>query len=145
VVREAPLLFRHEFGDVGLDVARRFAQGETEAMRDAEYVRVHGKGGLRKRHRHHDARGLASDARQRLQRLALAWNLAAEVRDEVAGGRHDVLGLHPEESAGLDQVLDVAGLRASQRLRGRVLGKECGRRLVDALVGTLRRENHGNQ
>ena len=60
-----------------LDLVRRLARGEIEAMRHPEHVRVDGQGRLAEGDIEHDIGGLAADAGQRLQRLALPRHLAA--------------------------------------------------------------------
>ena len=60
-----------------LDLERRLAGGQIEPVRHAEHVRVDGQGRLAEGDVEHDVGGLAADARQRLQRLALARHLAA--------------------------------------------------------------------
>ena len=72
VVSVAPLIARHEFGDVVFNTPRRRSERETEAVRNAEDVRVDGERRLLKSDRHHDVRSLAADTRQRFERLSFA-------------------------------------------------------------------------
>ena len=114
-------------------------------MRHAEHVRVDGQRRLAEGDIEHDIGGLAADARQRLQRLALARHLAAVLGDQLLRQRDDVLGLVAVEADGLDALLHV--LHAQRRHLPRRVGdlEQGPRRLVDAGVGRLRREHHRHQ
>ena len=56
-----PFLTRHEFGDVVFDRARRLAKRETESMRHAKNVRIHGERRILEGDRHHHVCRLAAD------------------------------------------------------------------------------------
>ena len=133
---------RHQ---VALDLVRRLALREPQPVGDAEDVGVDGDGRLDAQLVQHHAGGLAPDAGQRLQRLALQRNLAAVLLDQDAREGDDVLGLGPEEADRGDEG-DQARLAERHHLRRRVGDRvELLGRLVHRLVGGLRRQHHRHQ
>ena len=78
----APFLRRHERGEIFFHLARRRAEREAEAMRDAKDVRIDRQRGFVESSRHDDARRLASDARERFEIFALVRHAPAEALDE---------------------------------------------------------------
>ena len=66
----AAVCVRHDLLQRQLDLERIFAGRQPGAVADAEQMRVDRDGRLAERDVEHDVRGLAADARQRLQRLA---------------------------------------------------------------------------
>ena len=65
-----------------LDLFRRLAGRQPEPVADAEDVRVDRHRRLAEGHVEHDIGGLAADARQLDQRVAVARHLAAMVADQ---------------------------------------------------------------
>ena len=121
-----------------LDFERIAARGEARAVRDAKDMRVDGDGALAECDVEDDVGRLASDARQLLQRVAIAWHLAAILVDQDLRQRHDVLRLVIEQADRADvgnQAIDTEPGDRSRRVRD--LEQPRGR-LVDALVGRLR-------
>ena len=90
------------FTELVLDRAHRAAVREARAIRDAEDVRVDRDRRLAERGVQHDVRGLAADAGQRLERVAIARHVAAVLGDELAARRDHVLRLAVEEPDRLD-------------------------------------------
>ena len=101
--------------------------------------------GNAKRLRHHDTGCLVSDAGQIFERGEVFGHLAAVLGDEVLAHRDDVLRLAVREAAGLDVVEHL--LRRELRHRVRVRGdfEQRGCDQVDARIGALRREDHGDE
>ena len=94
---------------------------------------------------HHDIGGLAADAGQGGERIAVAGNRAAELLDEDPRQPDDVLRLGIEQADALDVLLERV-LAERDHLRGRLdLLEQRARRLVDAGVGRLRRQHHGDE
>ncbi len=126
-----------------LDLARIFAGRDVQAIGDAEDMGVDGERRLPESGVQHHVRGLAANAGEGLQRLAVAGRFAAVLLDDRARKRDDVLRLGAIEPDGFDQVGNL--LHAERRhLLGRVGdGEQRGRCFVHARVGRLRRQHHG--
>src|SRR5690606_22096730 len=90
-----------------LDVARRLARREVRAVRDAKDVRVDGDRRLAERRVQDHVRRLASDARQLLERFAVARDLAAVLRDERLAGSDQIPRLRIEEIQAIDIALQA--------------------------------------
>ena len=134
-----------DFDKLQFDLEHILPRRQTGTVRHPEYMSVDRHGRLAERHVEHDIRGLAADARQRLQHLAHAGYLAAMLGDQLLRQCDDVLRLVAIEPDGLDE---VAHLRFAERdhLLRRIGRREQGRRrLVDTGIGCLRRQHHGNQ
>ena len=128
-----------------LDLLRRVAGCEAEPVADPEDVRVDRHGRLAECHVEHDIGGLAPDARQFGQQIALVRHLAAMVADQRLRKRNHVLRLVAPQADGADIRADPF-LAERQHLFRRVGdGKQRRRRLVDAGVGGLRRKHDGDQ
>ena len=80
-VREKPL--RNDPHHLVLDLARRLAGRDPEAVGEAEDMGVDRDRRFPERGVEHHVRGLAPDPGQRLERLSVAWRLAA-VRSTIA-------------------------------------------------------------
>ena len=128
-----------------LDLFRRLAGRQAEPVADPEDMRVDRHGRLAEGHVEHDIGGLAADARQLGQLVAVARNLAAMVADQRLRQRDDVLRLVAPQADGADVFAELL-LAQRQHLLRRVGDLEQrARRLVDADVGRLRRQHHGDQ
>jgi hypothetical protein len=79
-------LLGHQPQQAQLHRQRRLALGDARAVGDAEDVRVHGHGGLAEGGVEHHVGGLAADAGQGLQRLAVPRHLAAVLVHQHAAG-----------------------------------------------------------
>src|SRR3569832_2235759 len=89
--------------------------------------------------------GLAADARQGLQRLAIVRHLAAMPFDEDATGGDEVLRLVLVQIDGLDIILEPLFAELQYRRRGVRDLEQFFRGLVDPFVGGLRRKNHRDE
>ncbi len=114
-------------------------------MSDAEHVRVDRDRGFFKCHTHDDVCGFPPHAGQRLERFAIAWNLAIVLFDETARGADDVARLHAEKTGRLYDLLDVFLFCVCKLLRCRILFEKRRGHHVDARVRRLRGENYRDE
>ncbi|MCY1294272.1 hypothetical protein D9M70_435630 [compost metagenome] len=136
---------RHALEQLLLDHLHVLAGRQPGAVRDPEDVRIDRNGGLAERRIEDHVGGLAAHARQRFQRFAVGRDLAAVPLDQHAAGLDHMLGLGLVQADGLD-VFAQPGLAEVQHLLRRVRDREQpARGLVDADVGGLRRQQHGDQ
>ena len=139
------VFFRHHRHQLHLDVERRLADRQAGAVADAENVGVDRDGRLAESDIEHDIRGLAPDAGQRFQRVAVMRNLPAVLGDELLRQRDHVLRLGAVEADGLDQVAHPRLAERDHLLR-RIGEREQGRRrFVDAGIGRLRGQHDSDQ
>ena len=119
--------------------------GETDALRDAEDVRIDRHHLLLPQHGAQHVGRLAAHARQTLHGLQVARHLAAELLAEHPGHGREVFGLVVRVRDAPDVGIDLLGRGAGHVERGRE-GLEQGRGgHVHPLVGALRREDHGDK
>ncbi len=121
------------------------AGGKVGAVAHAKDVSVHGNGWPAKGGIQHHVSGFTPDARQGLQRGAVFRHLAAVQLQQHAAGLNHVLGFAVKQADGLDVRLNAFYAQLQHRLRrvgNRI--KLCGG-FIDADVGSLRREQDGNQ
>ena len=136
---------RNALEQLQLDLERVLARREAGAVRDAEDVRVDRHRGLAESDVEHDVGGLAADAGQCFERHAVAGHPAAVPRDQQAAGFEQVLRLGAVEADRAD-VRGEAVLAEREHLGRRVGdGEQPPRRLVDADIGRLRREQHRSE
>jgi hypothetical protein len=93
VMGVAQVLRRDDLHELRLDLEGILAGCQPGAVGDPEDVRVDRQRELAEGDVQHHVGGLAADARQRLERLASAWHLAAVLLEEDVGQRDDVLRL----------------------------------------------------
>ena len=93
----------------------------------------------------HDIGGLAPDAGQRFERFAIVGHLAAVIAHQRVRQRDDVFRLVPVKADRLDPLGEPRF--AERRHLGRRIGEreQRPRRLVDADVGRLGREDHRDE
>src|SRR5690625_375316 len=125
--------------------AHGLAGRQAGAVGDAEDVRVHGNGRFAEGGVEDHVGGLAADAGQRLQFLARARNLAAVVFDQDAAGGDDVFGLVVVQADGVDVALESVFAQVEDGPGGAGHREQLARGLVDADVGCLRGQGHGDQ
>ena len=117
---------------------------EPKPIRDAEDVRVDRHRRLPERAVQHHVRGLATDARQFLQCLAVLRHRATVFLEQGCARRQDILYLawiQPDRA----HICGQAFLPECEDCRGRIGDrKQLARREVHSFVGCLRRENHGD-
>ena len=135
----------HDAVEAVLDLARRFSGREAAAVREPEDVGVDRNCGLAEDRVEHHVRGLAADSGKRLERRPIVRHLTAMLLDQRPAERDHVLGLRIEETDGLDVLLEPRLAEREHCGRRLDLGEERLGRLVDALVGRLRGEDHGDQ
>ena len=125
--------------------ARRGARRDAGAIAEAEDVRIHRHRAFAERDIQHDVRGLAADARQLLQCLAIARYFAAVPLDQLARQLDDVAGLALPEADRADVLRHAIDAETHHRLGRRGFGEQRLGRAVDRHVGGLRRQHDGDQ
>ena len=145
VMRVAHVFFRDDPDEALLDLFGRLAGRQAEPVADAEDVRVDRHGRLAEGHVEHDIGGLAPDARQLDQKVAVIRHLAAMVADQRLRQRDHVLRLAAPKPDRADVFADLLLAQRHHLLRRVGDVKQRARRLVDAGVGRLRRQHHGDQ
>ncbi len=130
--------------DSALDRVHRFAGADAGAVADAKDMRVHGLRRLPPPHVQHHVGRLAPHTRQRLQRRAGIWHLAAIVIDQNTAQLDDVLCLLAEQADRLDVLDQPLFTQIQHLLRGVCNFEQIPRRLVDARIGRLCRQRHGH-
>ena len=89
--------------------------------------------------------GLAAHAGQGQQVLHIVGYLAAEPRQQLLGGGHDVPGLGPPEAAGLDVPAHLVHIGGGEGLQRGVACKQSRCHQIHPGVRTLRRQTYGKQ
>jgi len=141
VVRIATKRRRHQLVEFPFDHEHGLARREASAVGDAKDVCVDGEGFRTKGAVHDDIGGLASDPGQRFERGGVGGHFAVVIGDQRTRQRDDVLCLGVEQPDRLDVRLEPV-LAERDHLGGRFhLGEQRARRLVDADVGRLRRQD----
>lgn len=115
LVREGdPVVLRDNLHQLLLDLLRRVAFGQAEAMGDAEDMRVHDNAfGFAKRNAKNDVGGLACCAGDGDELSESLRNLALEFGDDLSSRALDRFGLVAVEAGGADE-----GLKLGQRCFG---------------------------
>ena len=121
------------------------ARRQAGAVAQAEDVGVHGHGAFPEHHVQHHVRGLAADARQRLQRHAVGRDLARVPGHQNGRKGGDILGLGLPQADAPDVGADALGAQRGHGGGGGRFGEQRGRRLVDGGVRRLRRQDHRDQ
>lgn len=102
VVRIEQILLGHELDQPAFHLQNILAGGDVGAVADPEDMRVHRHGELVESGVEHDVGGLAADAGQGFQVLAIVRHLAAMPFDEQTAGFDDVFRLGRVQADGLD-------------------------------------------
>ena len=89
-------------------------------------------------------RSFSANTGKRQERFHRAGNLAAVFFAQQLACQNDVARLVLVKPAGTDIVLDLRDIRIGKGVEGREARKKRGRDFVDALVGTLGRQPHGD-
>jgi hypothetical protein len=108
-------------------------------------VAIDGQAGHAQRVPEDDIRRLSSHARQRDEVVHRARDFARVAFDHLSRHPDKRSRLRAEEPRRLDLRLELRGRGSRERSRVRIAGKQRRRDLVDALVGTLRRQDRGDQ
>ncbi len=135
-------LLGHALEQQRLDLGRRVPDRQAGAVGDAKDMRVDRQGRFAEGDVQHHVRRLPADAGQGLERLARLRHLAAMLLDQDAAGGEQVLRLAAEEADRLDRLLERRQAEGEHLLRRRCDREQPARRLVDAAVGRLGREQH---
>ena len=137
--------FGHDAHQFIFYFAHVFAGGEVHAVADAKDVGVDGHHGLAEGGVEDDVGGFAADAGQRFEFFARLRHLASVFFQKDAAGFDDVFGLGFVKADGLRVFHHAFQPQIKHGLRRGRGGKQAGGGLVDAFVGGLRRQQHGNQ
>ncbi|MCY1397240.1 hypothetical protein D9M71_122380 [compost metagenome] len=108
-------------------------------------MRVDGHGQLTECRIEYHVGGLAADAGQCFQLFAGLWDLAGVTLDQQTAGFDHVFRFAVVQPDGLDVLRQPFDTQGMHRCRGIGDREKPGCGLVDADIGGLRRENHGNQ
>jgi len=135
---------RHLF-QLQFDCQRRPARRQAGAVGDAEDVGVHRDRLRPERDVHHHIGGLAADAGQLLQRVAILGHASTMLGDQPLGECDDVLGLHVEQPDGSDVPLQPILAQRDHLLRGLHRFEQLLGGFVDADIGRLGGEHHRDQ
>ena len=118
---------------------------EAKAVRDSEYVGVHGYPLVAESFSHHDVRRLSSDSRKLHQKIVVFRHLSPVLFDQSLSLLHDPRGLRLVETYGPYDIFDILRVCFGHSLRVRVFREELGRHFVDAHIGGLRRKSDRDQ
>jgi hypothetical protein len=145
VVRVAAEGLRDDFLELRFNLVDRLAWSETGAVANAEDMGVDRECFFAERGVEDHVRGLAADSGQRLEILPRARDLAAIFVDQRLAERDHILRLGVEQADRLDLIAkrilaDREHLPGCFHALEQVAGGE-----IDADVGRLGRQHHGNQ
>jgi len=119
--------------------------GEAKPAGEAADVCIHRKGCVPSQVNGDDAGSLSTDSGQRLELCTRHGHKPSVILNQGLRRRDDVLCLASVKSARLDHRLELVGRSFGVGLSSGVSSEQRGCDHVDALVGTLRRENDGDQ
>lgn len=136
---------RHDFRERELHLGSGLRVREREAVGNAKHMCIDGNGALSKGDGQHDICRFPADARDGEQFIHRFWHVATEAVDERTRGRDDALCLDAIKAQAFNDQLNVASRGVCERVRRRILFKQLGNHHVDASVGSLRRQNDGDQ
>ncbi len=145
VVRVEQVGRRHAPQQPLLDRQRRAPRRQPAAVGDAKDMRVDGDRRLAESDVEDDVGGFAADPGQGLERLAGARHRAAMLLDEQAAGLDQVACLVAVQPERADVPGDAVGAEGEHLVRRVGDRKQPARGQVDAAVGGLRRQQHGDQ
>ena len=145
VAEECPLPFWDYIGQIELQLYRIAVLGQLQPAREPDHVRVAGDRRDPEGIAQHDIRGLSAHTRQGHEFLHRAWDLAAEVLDDLAGGSFDVESFVVVKAAGPDVLLDLPEVRVGPVGGGSVLLEQVLGDQIDPDVGALGRQDRRDQ
>jgi uncharacterized membrane protein len=145
MVRDAEPGAGHALDQGVLHGARVLAGCDAGAVAEAEDVGVHGHGVLAEGDAEHDVGGLAADAGQGFQVLALARHLAAVALDQELREGDDVAGLGAPEADGADVPGDAFLAERHHGRRVRCCSEQGLHGAVDGGVRGLGGEHDGDE
>ena len=132
---------RHHLLQFHLDLEWRLAGGHSGAVANAKNMGVNGDGRFTKSNIEHDVAGLATDARQGLQRFARARHLSAMLGEKFSRQCNHVFRFGPVKTNGLYKISNALFTQGDHFCGVISERKQGWRRLVDAGIGGLRREH----
>ena len=140
-----PVPRRQQLLEVQLDLVGIGVARETESSREPPDMRINHQSGLAEDMAEQHVGGLAPNSGQGHEILHATRDLTAEALQNRARRGLQGAGLLPEETAAHDKLAHLLlGRRRHRRNIGN-LPKQLGRKLVDSLVGALRRKNRRDQ
>jgi len=146
VGKENPFLAWDHAHQILLDFLRIVVRGQFEAAGDAVHVGVdHYAFGLFEPRAEHDVGRLAGDAGEGEEFFHVAWDLAAEIGDDLFCRTYDRSGFISEEAGGADVGLELLGRERGEGFDRRVFAEQFGRDAVDIHVCGLGGENGRDQ
>ncbi len=138
-------LFRYILQQFFFNIQNGLARSQAGAIRDAEDMGVYGDGGMTESGVENHIGGFAADTGQGFQRCPVFRHLAVILFHQDATGLDNVFCLAVEKANGSNVFPEAVLSKCMDGFGGTGLAKQFCRGLVDALVGGLRGENHGNQ
>ena len=139
------LLRRQNRAQLRFDLCRVLALGEPQKVCDADAVRVaNDRAGSFVKIAQQQIRSFSANTGKRQERFHRAGNLAAVFFAQQLAGEDDVTCFVLVKPAGTDIVLDLRDICIGKGVEGWEARKKRGRDFVDALVGTLGRQPHGD-
>ena len=136
---------RRESRQPFLDFQRSFSRCEARAVRYAENVCIDGDGRFAECRIQHDARCLATNARQGFERCPVARYFAIVLLKQDSAGLDDVFGLGIVQADRSYVALQLSNTQIENRARRPGNREKHRGRFVDADVRRLRRKDHRNQ
>ncbi len=120
-----------------LDRKHILAARQPGAIGHAKNVRIDGDRRLAKSNIQNDVGGLAADPGQGLELVAVGWNLAAVLLDQLSRRGDHVFRLGVKQADGLDRLAQIILAKLDHLLRGGDSLEQRTAGLVDADVGRL--------
>lgn len=141
-----PISFGQQRHQIALDFDWVFFLGQAQTATESRHMRIDDNAGRQAVSRaKYDVCRFSSNARQRDQGVQILGNFAAVMRSNRRTTGADVLGFIPKKASASNQSLKFHNIRGGI-LGGRpILGEQGRSDEVNPLVGTLSRENGGNQ
>ncbi|MEN9681785.1 MAG: hypothetical protein RLZZ627_1678 [Pseudomonadota bacterium] len=136
---------RGRFQKLLLDLENRLARCQPNSVGESENVGVDRNGGLTKGGVQDHIGGFSSNTRESLQSGPISGNFPIMFSHQLLTKGDDVFRLAVKQANGADKRAESCFPQTKNRLWRIGRGKKdpCG--LVDAFIGRLCRENHGNQ
>lgn len=145
MVGQDPVLFGEVFHELLFHLLGGLGSGPTQALRNPKDVGVYGYGGDPEGIGQDHVGGLASHSREAHQVFQLVWNPASIISKQFFTGGQDILGLGLIESTGGDGLFKFFGPQGQHLFWGGGLAEQGRGDEIDALVGTLGREDGGDE
>lgn len=132
--------------EIALDLVRMPLLRESEASSEPEYVRIDGNAlVLPKGRRENNRRRLAADPREAREFLHRTGDSTTVLSEEDPTELLNVLCLHAERPAGVNECFELSPRKFHVILRGPAGTEEHGRHHIHACIGTLRAQDRRNE